>query len=124
VVHGTIHGYSGVGGITASLDTGSPLADDFHVYAVSRELDRIRWYADHTLYPAVTPAGLQGKPWVFDHGFYLLINVAIGGRFSAPPDRQPLSRRPCWLITSAFTERRYTPPSAQKLTVHARHDHD
>jgi beta-glucanase (GH16 family) len=72
--------------VTASLDTGSPLADDFHVYAVSWELDRIRWYADHTLYHTVTPADLQGNPWVFDHGFYLLINVALGGRFSAPPD--------------------------------------
>jgi beta-glucanase (GH16 family) len=88
VAHGTIHGpgYSGADGITASLDTGSPLADDFHVYAVSWELDRIRWYADHTLYHTVTPADLQGNPWVFDHGFYLLINVAVGGRFSAPPD--------------------------------------
>jgi beta-glucanase (GH16 family) len=88
VVHGTIHGpgYSGAGGITASLDTGSPLADDFHVYAVSWEPGRIRWYADHTLYHTVTPAGLQGNPWVFDHGFYLLINVAVGGHFSAPPD--------------------------------------
>ena len=34
----------------------------------------------------MTPAGLQGKPWVFDHDFYLLINVAVGGRFSAAPD--------------------------------------
>jgi beta-glucanase (GH16 family) len=87
-VHGTIHGpgYSGSGGITASLDTGSPLADDFHVYAVSWELGRIRWYADQTLYHTVTPADLRGNPWAFDHDFYLLINVAVGGRPSAPPD--------------------------------------
>jgi beta-glucanase (GH16 family) len=87
-VHGTIHGpgYSGADGITASLDTGSPLADAFHVYSVCWEPGRIRWYADQTLYHTVTPAGLRGKPWVFDHGFYLLINVAVGGRFSAPPD--------------------------------------
>jgi beta-glucanase (GH16 family) len=88
VVHGTIHGpgYSGAGGITASLDTGSPLAGAFHVYSVCWEPDRIRWYTDQRLYHTVTPASLQGNPWVFDHDFYLLINVAAGGRFSAPPD--------------------------------------
>ena len=79
-VHGTIHGpgYSGSGGITASLDTGSPLADGFHVYAVSWEPDRIRWYADQMLYHTVTPADLRGNTWAFGHDFYLLINVAVG----------------------------------------------
>jgi beta-glucanase (GH16 family) len=87
VVHGTIHGpgYSGDGGITASLDIGSPLADDFHVYSVCWEPGRIRWYADQTRYHSVTPAGLHGNPWVFNHDFYLLINVAAGGRPSQPP---------------------------------------
>jgi hypothetical protein len=42
VVHGTVHGpgYSGAGGITASLDAGSPLADAFHVYAPCWEARR------------------------------------------------------------------------------------
>ena len=88
VVHGTVHGpgYSGATGITASLDTGSPLADDFHIYSVCWEPDRIRWYADQALYHTVTPADLQGRPWVFDNDFYLLVNVAVGGHPSAPPD--------------------------------------
>lgn len=87
-VHGTIHGpgYSGAGGITASHDAGSPLAAGFHVYSVCWEPGRIRWYAGQALYHTVTPADLQGHPWVFDHDFYLLINVAVGGRFSAAPD--------------------------------------
>jgi beta-glucanase (GH16 family) len=29
----------------------------------------------------------NGSPWVFDHDFYLLINIAVGGRYSQPPDR-------------------------------------
>jgi beta-glucanase (GH16 family) len=89
VVHGTVHGpgYSGDGGITASLDTGAPLAAGFHVYSVCWEPGRIRWYADQALYHTVTPADLRGRPWVFDHDFYLLINVAVGGRFSQHPDR-------------------------------------
>lgn len=35
----------------------------------------------------MTPASLHGLPWVFDHDFYLLINVAVGGRPSQDPDR-------------------------------------
>jgi beta-glucanase (GH16 family) len=88
-VHGTIHGpgYSGEGGITASLDTRAPLSGAFHVYSVCWEPGRIRWYADQTLYHTVTPASLHGGPWVFDHDFYFLINVAVGGRFSQHPER-------------------------------------
>ncbi len=88
VVHGTVHGpgYSGAAGITASYRADTRLADDFHVYAVHREPDRIRWYLDDQLYATVTPADLQGNPWVFDHEFYLLLNVAVGGTFSVDPD--------------------------------------
>jgi beta-glucanase (GH16 family) len=88
-VHGTIHGpgYSGEGGITASLDAGSPLAAGFHMYSVCWEPDRIRWYADQRLYHTVAPADLGGNRWVFDHDFYLLLNVAVGGRFSQHPDQ-------------------------------------
>lgn len=35
----------------------------------------------------MTPASLHGLPWVFDHDFYLLNNVAVGGRPSQDPDR-------------------------------------
>ena len=34
----------------------------------------------------MTPAALHGNPWVFDHDFYLLLNVAVGGTASVPPD--------------------------------------
>jgi beta-glucanase (GH16 family) len=59
----------------------------FHAYAVHWEPDRIRWFFDGTLYHTVTPAGLGGNPWVFDHDYYLLLNVAAGGNASVPPDR-------------------------------------
>ena len=51
------------------------------------ELGRIRWYADQALYHTVTQADTQGNPWVFDHDFYLIINIAVGGHLSVPPDR-------------------------------------
>jgi beta-glucanase (GH16 family) len=87
-VFGTVHGpgYSGPGGITSSLETGAPLADDFHLYSIRWDPDRIRWYADQTMYHSVTPADLGGNAWVFDHDCYLLINVAVGGTASVAPD--------------------------------------
>lgn len=88
VVHGTVHGpgYSGAAGITASYRADAGLADDFHVYAVHWEPHRIRWYLDDHLYATVTPDDLGGRPWVFEHDFYLLLNVAVGGAFSVDPD--------------------------------------
>jgi beta-glucanase (GH16 family) len=94
VVHGTVHGpgYAGPDGITASFDAGIPLADDFHLYSVVWEPARIRWYLDDQLYSTITPDDLQGNPWVFDHDFFLLLNVAVGGTFSVSPD--PSARFP------------------------------
>ena len=88
VVHGTVHGpgYSGSAGITASHDAGTSLAGDFHVYSVQWERDRIRWYLDDQLYSTVTPADVRGNPWVFDHDFFLLLNVAVGGTLPGNPD--------------------------------------
>ena len=88
VVHGTVHGpgYSRDAGITAAHDAGASLADDFHVYSVRWEPDRIRWYLDDQPYCTVTPGDLRGNRWVFDHDFFLLVNVAVGGTLPGPPD--------------------------------------
>lgn len=88
VIAGTAHGpgFSGDQGVTGRREMGPHLADEFHTYAVSWEPDRIRWYADGALYHAVTPADLRGNRWVFDHDFYVLLNVAVGGTASRRPD--------------------------------------
>jgi beta-glucanase (GH16 family) len=88
VVHATVHGpgYAGGDGVTASHRARASLADDFHVYSVAWEPGRIDWYLDDKMYATVTPGDLQGRPWVFDHAFYLLINVAVGGTFPGNPD--------------------------------------
>ena len=55
-------------------------------YSVAWDPGKILWYVNNDLYHAVTPADLNGKPWVFDHEFFLLINIAVGGTASVPPD--------------------------------------
>jgi len=88
LVHGAVHGpgYSGGAGISAARRAGSSLSDGFHVYSVAWEPGRIRWYLDGQRYAEVTPGDLGGRPWVFDHDFFLLLNVAVGGTASQPPD--------------------------------------
>lgn len=91
IVHGTIHGpgYSGGSGIGKGTTRpgGASLADDFHLYAVEWETNRIRWFVDAQLYFTVTPAQLpEGKRWVFDHPHFLLLNLAVGGNWPGPPD--------------------------------------
>ena len=47
----------------------------------------VRWYVDGQLYERRTPADLPaGKKWVYDHPFFLLLNLAVGGDWPGPPD--------------------------------------
>ena len=92
-VHGTVHGpgYSDGGGITGafSLSSGQRFADDFHVFAVEWESAAIRFYVDSstTPYKTITPADLpSGTKWVFDHPFFIILNVAVGGSWPGSPD--------------------------------------
>lgn len=91
-VHGTVHGpgYSGAQGIGApsALPGGRRFADDFHVFAVEWEPRALRWYVDGRVYQTLTPDKLPaGAKWVFDHPFFILLNVAVGGQWPGDPDR-------------------------------------
>lgn len=90
IAHGTLHGpgYSGAEGISAgyTLSTGA-YADDFHVFAVVWRPNEIRWYVDGKQYHRLTPGDLpKGKKWVFDHPFFLLLNLAVGGGWPGDPN--------------------------------------
>jgi len=90
VVHGTAHGpgYSLGKELTATHELASgSLADDFHIYAIEWEPDVVRWYVDDTRYERRTPADLPwGARWAYDHPFFVLLNLAVGGNFPGPPD--------------------------------------
>ena len=90
MVHGTMHGpgYSGAGGIGAPTTLASgAFADDFHLYAVEWMPGLITWYVDDTKYFQATPSSIPGTAtWVFDHPFFLLLNVAVGGGWPNDPD--------------------------------------
>ena len=66
-----------------TYDLGEPVGDRYHVFSVEWQPDRIVWYIDGIQYFAAHPddAFLQGKQWVFNHPFFMLMNVAVGGNF-------------------------------------------
>jgi beta-glucanase (GH16 family) len=84
-VFGTLHGpgYSGGQSYGKVYDLGRPVADDYHIFAVEWQPDKIVWTIDGIPYFTATPndAFLQGKQWVYNHPFFILMNVAIGGNF-------------------------------------------
>jgi beta-glucanase (GH16 family) len=83
LLYGTIHGpgYSGSQGYGGTLLMEQPLADDFHVFAVDWTPERITWTVDGVRYHEATPADVAPDAWVYDHPFFLLLNLAVGGQF-------------------------------------------
>lgn len=89
-IHGSLHGpgYSGGSPLTGaySLAKGE-FADGFHIFAVEWTPEAISFFVDGKLYETQTPDSLGGgKHWVFDHPFYLLLNLAVGGNWPGSPD--------------------------------------
>lgn len=91
IAHGTIHGprYSGANGIGApySLPSGNRFADDFHIFSIEWEPKEIRWYVDGQLYETKRPTDIPaGAKWVYDHPFFIILNLAIGGAWPGNPN--------------------------------------
>lgn len=64
-----------------------PLSARFHVYAVSWSPGRIAFSFDRKVYAVRTPADLPVHArWRFEHPFFLLLTLAIGGEWAGPPD--------------------------------------
>jgi hypothetical protein len=61
-----------------------------HTYTVIWDTHpkRLRWQVDGQTYGELTPADIGGKTWdeTFDHGYFLLLDLAIGGDWPGPPN--------------------------------------
>jgi len=87
---GSLHGpgYSGENPLTTAyaLPRGR-FSDGFHVFAIEWEPNVIRFYVDGELFATKTAADIPaGKRWVFDHPFFILLNLAVGGNLPGKPD--------------------------------------
>lgn len=88
-IYATVHapGYAGGDGVGSSFVV-SPdsLKDDFHAYAIEWEEHEIRWYFDDQQYFKLTPDDVPDE-WIFDHPFFIILNLAVGGRWPGYPNK-------------------------------------
>ena len=100
-VHGTFHcgvtpggpcdETNGIGG-AYSIPNGSALSAGFHMYGIewarSGKHDEIRWYIDGHQYFTVHAADVDPTTWTnaTRHGFFLLLNLAVGGTWPGAPN--------------------------------------
>ena len=90
---GSLHGPGYSGGSALSdryLLAGAKFSDDFHVFAVEWDPSRISFFVDGERYRTFTAESVQtsGKRWVYDHPFFLILNLAVGGTFVGAPNAQ------------------------------------
>jgi len=98
VVHGTVH-YATRPATTSGnaladrrfrgdafqLPSGT-FSDDFYVFAVEWDEQGIRWFVDDQQYHEISVTSLgDADPYPFDHDFYMILNMAIGGDFLPNP---------------------------------------
>lgn len=89
ITHGSLHGpgYSGGNAVTRRYTlVGSQFNEGFHEFAIEWGPGYIDWYVDKVLFLRVSPNDVAPDEWVFDHPFYIILNVAVGGNFVGPPD--------------------------------------
>ncbi len=90
ILHGSVHGpgYSGGNPVTKTYELMSDRFDTgFHIFGIEWGPDYINYYVDDVLYNQITPDDAEGE-WVFDHPFYIIINLAVGGTFPGPPSEE------------------------------------
>jgi beta-glucanase (GH16 family) len=75
------------GNLTSGEQPCPGCAGDFHTYAVevdnSSQPQQIRWYLDDVQFYTLSADRVDAATWTraTDHGFFLILNVAIGGMF-------------------------------------------
>jgi beta-glucanase (GH16 family) len=83
MAYGYLHGLlsGGFGGRGTTVDMPNGFANEYHTYAVDWLPESIDWYVDGVLFGSQQK---RDKDWVFDHEFYLVMNLAMGGNLGGP----------------------------------------
>lgn len=84
-VYGTLHwdsnGHQSKGS-SYKLPTGK-LSDDFHVYSIEWDSQKIIWYVDGSLYSLLP---FNSTMSAFQAPFFIILNLAVGGNWPGYPD--------------------------------------
>jgi beta-glucanase (GH16 family) len=88
--YSTLHApaYNGGGGYGLKYPAGVDLSLDYHTWAAEWDSNGIRFFLDGRMVFDASKATVESTrgPWVFDHPFYLILNLAVGGDFPGPVD--------------------------------------
>ena len=90
VVFGSMHGpgYSAGNAETKEFTLPNDRFDTgFHIFGIEWGPEYVNYYVDGNLYNQITPEDVPGE-WVFDHPFYIILNVAVGGNFPGSPNAE------------------------------------
>jgi beta-glucanase (GH16 family) len=89
IVNGTLHGpWSWAPtGVQGTKESATPLSAEFHIYSVEWEPERISFMLDGSVYKTITRSELPaGAAWPFNHPYFLLLDLAVGGEWPGSPD--------------------------------------
>ena len=91
-VHATVH-YSNtngdriMNGSEISLPGGKKFSQEFHVFSMIWEEDKVDFYMDDIKYHSITRASLgTDNPYPFNKPFFFIFNVAVGGNWPGSPN--------------------------------------
>lgn len=85
-IFGTIHGpgYSGGSSFGEIYNFAQRVDLNYHTFTIEWRPDDIKWFVDGIGYHQAIPNDVAPNEWVFNHPFFLLLNMAIGGNFGGP----------------------------------------
>ncbi len=86
-IQGSMHGpgYSGAMPVSDSWQLINSRYDtEFHLFAIEWFEDHVDFFVDDNLYQRINKEDVSGT-WVFDHPFFIILNVAVGGDYVGAP---------------------------------------
>ncbi len=87
-LYSTVHFGPGPGSTNISRNTISPaaLSNEFHVYSLVWEQDKLQFLLDNVVFSTVNKADLGGNNYPFNESFYFIFNLAVGGNWPGSPN--------------------------------------
>lgn len=90
-VHGTVHYGTSPStrqqdGASRALSSGAKFSEEFHVFSLVWENDKIQWLLNDVVYHEFTRAEVGGFPYPFNDNFFAIFNVAVGGDWPGSPN--------------------------------------
>jgi beta-glucanase (GH16 family) len=86
-IFGSIHGPGYGRGGKYTLSDGRSFSDDFHVFTLHWGPESLAYSVDGVQYKTITPADTEGHRWAFDQPFFMVVNLAVGGKWPGYPER-------------------------------------